>query len=98
MWLCETLMLLLTNLAEVHTTLKVFPRGQWSGGCVSSGHVGSIGGHSSFGGGVGGRGSGSCSSNNGGTVMGWWWWGPDYYVRQLVVFYVITLCRIISLF
>jgi len=60
-------MLLLTNLAEVHTTLKVFPRGRWNGGCVSNGHVGSIGGYSSFGGGVGdcgsGGGNGSCSSN-----------------------------------
>jgi len=65
--MCETLMLLLTNLAEVHTTLKVFSRVWWSGGCVSSGHVGSIGGYSNFGGGVGGcgsgGGSGSCSSN-----------------------------------
>jgi len=82
----ETLMLLLTNLSEVYTTLKVFPRGQWSGGCVSNGHVGSIAGYSSFGGGVGSCGhrgvSGSCSSN----MVGQWRGdgSGDYFERQLV--------------
>jgi hypothetical protein len=37
-------MLHVTNLIKVHTTLKVFPKGWWSGGWVSNGHVGRIGG------------------------------------------------------
>jgi hypothetical protein len=45
MWLYETLMLQLTNLIKVHTTLKVFPKGQRNGGCISNGHVGNIGGY-----------------------------------------------------